>query len=91
MNEAIAKPPAATAPKEGAKRWQEELRTGRAALRAAFVDRPDTSRLLRGHTRLVDRIIASIWRDLGAPAKSRSSPSAATVAASSSRTPMSTS
>jgi len=69
MNEAIAKPPAVTAPKEGAKRWQEELRTGRAALRAAFLDRPDTSRLLRGHTRLVDRIIASIWRDLGAPAE----------------------
>ena len=51
-----------------AQRWREELRAGRAALRAAFRARADTSRLLRGHARLVDRALAGIWTDLGAPA-----------------------
>ncbi len=49
-------------------RWQDEVRAGRAALRAAFLERADTPRLLREHARLVDRVIASVWRELGAPA-----------------------
>ncbi len=51
-----------------AQRWREELRAGRAALQAAFRARADTSRLLRGHARLVDRALAGIWSDLDAPA-----------------------
>jgi [protein-PII] uridylyltransferase len=67
MNEAIASLSSADAPKAAAKRWQEELRAGRAELRASFLERPDTGRLLRGHTRLVDRVVGSIWRNLHAP------------------------
>jgi len=67
MNEAIAALPPAEASSAHAKRWQQELKAGRAELRAAFLQRPDTGRLLRGHTRLVDRILASIWRELRAP------------------------
>jgi len=78
MNEAIAQVSPADASKVAARRWSEELRAGRAALRASFLERVDTGRLLRGHTRLVDRIVSSIW------------PSAATVAASSFLTPTST-
>ncbi|MEP7181875.1 MAG: [protein-PII] uridylyltransferase [Betaproteobacteria bacterium] len=48
-------------------RWRDELRTGRAALRAAFYGRPDTPKLLRGHARLVDRALAGVWSVLGAP------------------------
>jgi [protein-PII] uridylyltransferase len=67
MNEAVAAPLPAEASTSDAKRWQQELKAGRAELRATFLQRPDTGRLLRGHTRLVDRIIASIWRELRAP------------------------
>jgi [protein-PII] uridylyltransferase len=67
MNEAIAQVSPADASKVAARRWHEELRAGRAALRASFLERVDTGRLLRGHTRLVDRIVSSIWRELHAP------------------------
>ena len=56
------------APVDATLRWQDEVRAGRAALRAAFLERADTPRLLREHARLVDRVIASVWRELGAPA-----------------------
>ncbi len=36
---------------------------------AAFYARPDTGRLLREHARLVDRVVARAWDELGAPAK----------------------
>src|SRR5580765_788691 len=55
------------APVASTLRWQDEVRAGRAALRAAFLERADTPRLLREHARLVDRVIASVWRELGAP------------------------
>ena len=65
--EAAAVTPPAVAPADAALRWQEEVRAGRAALQAAFFEHPDTSRLLREHARLVDRVVAAVWRDLGAP------------------------
>ena len=67
MNEAVAVVSPADASKAAARRWQEDLRAGRAALRASFLQRADTGRLLRGHTRLVDRVVSSIWRELHAP------------------------
>ncbi len=48
-------------------RWREELRAGRAALREAFLARPDTSRLLREHARLVDRVLVEAWLACAAP------------------------
>jgi [protein-PII] uridylyltransferase len=65
---AVALPPAEV-PSRIAQRWRQELEAGRAGLRAAFHMRADTARLLRGHTRLVDRVVAGIWTDLGAPAE----------------------
>ena len=52
-----------------AHRWRAELKSGRAALQSAFQARPDTTRLVREHARLVDRVIASAWDGLGAPVK----------------------
>jgi len=66
--EATALIPIDFAPVDATLRWQDEVRAGRAALRAAFLERADTPRLLREHTRLVDRVVAAVWRDLGAPA-----------------------
>ncbi len=42
-------------------------RAGREALRDAFFARPDTPRLLRGHARLVDRVVAGVCGALAAP------------------------
>ena len=66
--EVAAAPPPAGVPMPAAQRWRDEVGAGRAVLRAAFEARADTPRLLREHTRLVDRVVAGIWCDLGAPA-----------------------
>ncbi|HMA31081.1 MAG TPA: nucleotidyltransferase domain-containing protein, partial [Casimicrobiaceae bacterium] len=58
---------AAAAPVLLAKRWRDELRHGREALREAFAAQPDTPRLLRGHARLVDRIVDDVFAALAAP------------------------
>src|SRR6187455_1049043 len=39
----------------------------RSALRAAFLARPDTPKLLRGHARLVDGAVRDVWRRSGMP------------------------
>jgi [protein-PII] uridylyltransferase len=51
-----------------ARRWRDELASGRAALQASFFARADTPTLVRQHARLVDRVLAGIWSELGAPA-----------------------
>ncbi len=43
--------------------WRESLQAGRHALREAYQRRPSPPRLLRGHTRLIDRILRGLWRD----------------------------
>ena len=73
-----------------AQRWRAELEAGRAALRDAFLARPTRRRLLRGHARLVDRVVAASGARSARRRMPRWSPSAATAAASSSRTPTST-
>jgi len=45
--------------------WRDEYRNERAAIRAAFFERPDTPALLRAHARLTDRIVTAVWHDLG--------------------------
>jgi len=45
------------------------LKAGREALRDAFLARPDTPKLLRGHARLVDRTIREVWRASGMPSR----------------------
>jgi [protein-PII] uridylyltransferase len=44
------------------------LKRGRASLREAFLAAPDTPRLLRGHARLVDALLRTVWAEGGAPA-----------------------
>ena len=63
--------PARTPDVQGAAiaRWREALKSGRAALRGGFLARPDTATLLRAHARLVDRMLADVWRALGGPAE----------------------
>jgi [protein-PII] uridylyltransferase len=56
------------APVAKAQVWRGELKSARAKLAATFAKRADTSRLLRGHARLVDQIVATVWQELGAPA-----------------------
>src|SRR5215471_8301413 len=65
----LATPVPATSTGDAAQLWRSELKSGRAALRAAFYARPDTGRLLREHARLVDSVIAKAWAALSAPAK----------------------
>jgi len=50
------------------RRWRDELKSGRAALEAAFRTRSDTPILLREHARLVDRVLVGIWEEQGATA-----------------------
>jgi len=56
----------AALPKSGASSAQMRaaLQAERNALRAAYLQRPNPRVLLRGHTRIVDRTITSIWRQL---------------------------
>ena len=49
--------------------WRDELKRGREALRATFFALPDTPKLLRGHARLVDRVVCGLWRDSDLPAE----------------------
>ncbi len=60
----VPAPVPATSP---AARWREELRAGRTALREAFLARADTSALLRGHARLVGRVLVETWNACPAP------------------------
>jgi [protein-PII] uridylyltransferase len=43
--------------------WREQLKHGREALRAEFFAHPDTPKLLREHSRLVDRVVRGVWHD----------------------------
>jgi [protein-PII] uridylyltransferase len=54
----------AALPKAGASSAQMRaaLQTERNALRAAYLHHPDPRALLRGHARIIDRTITSIWR-----------------------------
>jgi [protein-PII] uridylyltransferase len=64
--------PAATregdTPADLARKWRGDLNACRASLRAAFMARADTPRLLRESARVVDRAIADVWHGLAAPA-----------------------
>ena len=71
-------------------KWRNALQAERDALRDEFLAHPDTPKLLREHARLVDRVLGRRLGGIGMPPASRSSPSAATVAASCSRIPTST-
>lgn len=44
--------------------WRESLLAGRRALRDAYLRSPSPAKLLRGHARLIDRILRGLWRDL---------------------------
>jgi [protein-PII] uridylyltransferase len=47
-----------------AEEWRESLLAGRRALRESYLRRPSPAQLLRGHTRLIDRILRGLWRDI---------------------------
>ncbi|MCE7876533.1 MAG: [protein-PII] uridylyltransferase [Betaproteobacteria bacterium PRO3] len=57
----------ANAPRAPIDRLRARLREGRNALREAFLARPDTPKLLRGHARLVDETVREVWRAAGMP------------------------
>jgi [protein-PII] uridylyltransferase len=48
-----------------ADRWRQELASGRQALRVAYFEKPNPRLLLRKHAQLIDRIVKSIWAQLG--------------------------
>ncbi|MEP7061970.1 MAG: [protein-PII] uridylyltransferase [Betaproteobacteria bacterium] len=48
--------------------WRDELKRERAQLREAFFARVDTPALLRGHARLIDRVLDRVWHESGMPA-----------------------
>ena len=56
-------------PGEALAAWRAQLRDGREALKHGFLARPDTTRLLRGHARLVDAVIREVWVAAGCPAR----------------------
>jgi [protein-PII] uridylyltransferase len=47
-----------------AEEWRASLLAGRRALREAYQRNPSPTQLLRGHARLIDRILRGLWRDL---------------------------
>jgi [protein-PII] uridylyltransferase len=47
--------------------WRDELKRGRDSLRSAFFAHPDTPRLLREHSHLVDRVVRGVWREAEMP------------------------
>jgi [protein-PII] uridylyltransferase len=47
-----------------AEEWRGSLLAGRRALREAYLRNPSPPQLLRGHTRLIDRILRGLWRDI---------------------------
>lgn len=47
---------------------REQLRAARAALRDAYLARPEAARFLHGHRRLVDVLLRAIWRRASFPA-----------------------
>ncbi|MFO1310824.1 MAG: [protein-PII] uridylyltransferase [Burkholderiales bacterium] len=59
--------PAADDPAGRIAALRAELREGRAALREAFFASPDTARLLRDHSALVDRVIRGVWQSCAMP------------------------
>jgi [protein-PII] uridylyltransferase len=48
--------------------WRDALKRERERLREAFLARVDTPQLLRGHARLIDRVLGSVWRESAMPA-----------------------
>jgi [protein-PII] uridylyltransferase len=48
-------------PAEAASRWRAALQVGRHALRESYPRAPLPGKLLRAHTRLIDRALAEVW------------------------------
>jgi [protein-PII] uridylyltransferase len=46
-----------------AEEWRESLLAGRRALREAYQRSPSPPQLLRGHTRLIDRVLRGLWKE----------------------------
>ncbi len=59
--------PAPTAPPDAIATTRQRLKAGRDALRAAYAQDANAGRFLQGHRRLVDGILASLWRDASLP------------------------
>ncbi len=58
---------AAPSPQSSIAGLRATLREGRDALRAAFLAKPDTPKLLHGHARLVDATVRGVWRATAMP------------------------
>src|SRR5690349_19536947 len=62
-------PQAAPRPPTSEDRWRRELSAGREALREAYFKQPKAAVLLRRHAQLIDRIVKSVWAELGLGSK----------------------
>ncbi|WP_232504395.1 [protein-PII] uridylyltransferase [Sulfuricella denitrificans] len=52
------------------KRWRETLQIGRSKLRHTYLKNGNAAALLHGHSRLVDKLLQTIWRHLSLPSSS---------------------
>ena len=59
--------PATTDSLSHARRWREALAQGRAALKQEFLASGNPRRLLSGHAKLVDDVLAGLWAKAGLP------------------------
>ncbi len=66
--DAVAAAPATCGGESRIASWRAQLRDARAILRDDFFAHPDTGRLLRNHSRLVDRMIRAVWTECTMPA-----------------------
>src|SRR3990172_8200710 len=54
-------------PRDAIATLRESLRSDRAALEQSFLKHNNAARLLAAHTRLIDRYLRSVWRQLAMP------------------------
>ena len=59
--------PAILPPRPRVAFWRADLAAARNDLKQAFLAKPDTPSLLREHSRLVDRVVRGIWKELAMP------------------------
>lgn len=52
------------------KRWRETLQIGRSKLRQTYLEKGNSTALLHGHSKLVDMLLQTIWRQLSLPPSS---------------------
>lgn len=47
--------------------WRQQLKTGFSALKADFTQQPNTTRLFKRHSQLIDHLLSDIWQEAHMP------------------------